>query len=333
MTVSEDITAGRADTGAGGETPAGADAIAGTDTIAVSGTAEPITVAVIGTGAIGQDLVSKIHRSPVLACGLVAGRNPESAGLRYAARLGYPTSAGGIDAILAASDPFDVVFDATNAMSHAAHWRLLQPVNTLLIDLTPSRVGQMVVPTVTGTQRPAERNVSLISCGGQASIPIAHALAGAFYVEYIEVVSTVASSIAGRATRLNLDEYVATTQHALVTFSGVRDCKAILNISPAVPAATFRTAIYAIIGDATEEAVQTVVANAAEQVRAFAAGYEVIACAVTGHQVVVSLEVTADSDVLPRYAGNLDIINSAAIGVAEQHAARLRQAAKTPVSR
>ncbi len=295
------------------------------------GTVEPITVAVIGTGAIGQDLVSKVHRSPVLECGLVAGRNPESVGLRHAARLGYPTTAGGIDAILAAPSPFDVVFDATNAMSHAEHWRLLQPLETLLIDLTPSRVGQMVVPTVTGTDTPTERNVSLISCGGQASIPIAHALASRFEVEYIEVVSTVASSIAGRATRLNLDEYVATTQHAITTFSGVRDTKAILNISPAVPPATFRTAAHAIIPGATAEAVRAVVADAAEQVRVFAPGYEVIACTVTGDRVFVSLEVTADSDVLPRYAGNLDIINSAAILVVEQHAARLGVAARMGV--
>ncbi|MBT2382475.1 acetaldehyde dehydrogenase (acetylating) [Streptomyces sp. ISL-11] len=294
-------------------------------------TVRPLGVAVIGTGAIGQDLVSKIHRSPVLECALVAGRNPESAGLRHAARLGCPVTAGGIDAILAAPRPFDVVFDATNAMAHAEHWRLLQPLDTLLIDLTPSRIGRMVVPTVTGTRTPAERNVSLISCGGQASSPIAHALAGRFDVRYIEVVSTVASSIAGRATRLNLDEYVATTEHALTTFSGVRDTKAILNISPAVPPATFRTAVHAIAPGATTEAVRAVVGEAAERVREFAPGYEVVACTVTGDRVVVSLEVTAHSDVLPRYAGNLDIINSAAIMVAEQQAARLGPAARTGV--
>jgi acetaldehyde dehydrogenase len=222
-----------------------------------------------------------------------------------------------------APSPFDVVFDATNAMSHAEHWRLLQPSDTLLIDLTPSHIGQMVVPTVTGTRPPTERNVSLISCGGQASVPMAHALAARFEVEYIEVVSTVASTIAGRATRLNLDEYVATTQHALTAFSGVQDTKAILNISPAVPPATFRTAVHAVIPGAAAEAVRAVVAETAAQARAFAPGYEVIACEVAGDRVVVTVEVTADSDVLPRYAGNLDIINSAAIMVAEQHAARL----------
>ncbi|WP_309111560.1 acetaldehyde dehydrogenase (acetylating) [Saccharothrix sp.] len=278
-------------------------------------------VAVIGTGAIGRDLVGKIHRSPVLDCALVAGRNPESEGLKHAARLGYPTSAEGIDAVLAAG-PFPIVFDATNALSHKEHWQLLKDVDTLLIDLTPSRVGDMVVPTVTGTRAPAARDVSLISCGGQAAIPVAHALAGRFPVSYLEVVSTVASRIAGRATRLNLDEYVATTQTALTEFSGVRDTKAILNISPAVPPATFRTAIHAVVPGASATEVRAVVAEAAERVRAFAPGYRVLACEVNGDRVVVSLEVAADSDVLPRYAGNLDIINSAAILVAEQHAAR-----------
>jgi acetaldehyde dehydrogenase len=295
--------------------------------------AEPLAVAVIGTGAIGQDLVSKIHRSPVLQCALVAGRNPESEGLRHAARLGYATTTDGIDAILSALRPFDVVFDATNAMSHAEHWLLLQPLDTLLIDLTPSHLGQMVVPTVTGTDRPLERNVSMVSCGGQASAPIAHALACRFPVEYIEVVSTVASDSAGRATRLNLDEYVATTQRAISSFSGVRDAKVMLNISPAVPPATFRTTVHAVIPGATVEDVRTVVAEAADKVRAFAPGYQVVACTVTGDRVAVSLEVTAASDVLPRYAGNLDLINSAAILVAEQYAARPDRTARTGARR
>ncbi|MEU5694800.1 acetaldehyde dehydrogenase (acetylating) [Actinosynnema sp. NPDC020468] len=286
-------------------------------------TPTPIRVAVIGTGAIGQDLIGKVHRSPVLECALVAGRNPGSAGLRFAADLGYPTSADGIGAILAAPRPFDVVFDATNALDHAEHWRLLAPFDTLLIDLTPSELGRMVVPTVTGTDSPTTRDVSLISCGGQASIPVAHALANRFDVAYLEVVSTVASTIAGRATRLNLDEYVATTQHALTAFSGVADTKAILNISPAAPPAAFRTALHAVVPHADATEVRALVEEAAGRVRAFAPGYRVTSCAVDGELVAVGLEVTATGDVLPPYAGNLDIIDSAAIMVAEQHAARL----------
>ncbi|WP_051385367.1 acetaldehyde dehydrogenase (acetylating) [Actinokineospora inagensis] len=282
-----------------------------------------VTVAVIGTGAIGQDLVSKVHRSPALRCGLVVGRNPDSAGLAHARALGYRTSAAGIDAVLAEPRPFDVLFDATSAAAHREHWRLLAHTPTLLVDLTPAKTGQMVVPTITGTHAPTDRDVSMISCGGQAATPVAHALAGAFTVDYLEVVSTVASTIAGRATRLNLDEYVATTQHALTTFTGVADTKAILNISPAVPPATFRSAVHAVIADADPTRVRAVVDAAAERMRGFAPGYRITACAVTADRVVVSIEVTADSDVLPHYAGNLDIINSAAVLVAEQHAARL----------
>ncbi|WP_432151264.1 acetaldehyde dehydrogenase (acetylating) [Streptomyces sp. bgisy029] len=297
------------------------------------GIARRASVAVIGTGAIGRDLVGKVLRSELLECALVAGRNPGSAGLRHAAELGCPTSADGIDAVLAASPAVDIVLDATSAMAHVEHWRLLEPLGPLVIDMTPSKVGQMVVPTVTGMQPPAVRNVNLISCGGQASVPIAHALAGRFAVEYIEVVSTVASTIAGRATRLNLDEYVATTAHAITAFSGVRDTKAVLNISPAVPPAPFRTAVHAIAPGAGAEAVRAVVAEAADRVRAVQPGYEVVACTVSGDRITVSVEVVADSDVLPPYAGNLDIIDAAAIMVAEQHAARLFPAARTRAGR
>ncbi|MFF0430648.1 acetaldehyde dehydrogenase (acetylating) [Streptomyces sp. NPDC004327] len=293
---------------------------------------EPVTVAVIGTGAIGRDLVSKIDRSPSLDLRLVAGRNPESAGLRYAERLGYATTAAGIGAVLATPRPFDVVFDATSAASHRDHWPLLEPLGTLVIDLTPSKVGEMVAPTVTGVSATTGRNVNLISCGGQASVPVVHALAARFPVSYVEVVSTVASDVAGRATRLNLDEYVATTGHAVTAFSGVRDVKAILNISPAVPPATFRTAVHARIPGADAAAVRAVVDAVAEEVRSFAPGYEVTAVTAVGDRVTITLRVMAHSDVLPPYAGNLDIINSAAVMVAEQHAARLGSASRSGVA-
>ena len=188
-------------------------------------------------------------------------------------------------------------------MSHAEHWRL-PPAAGHAADRPDPQPGRADGGADRDREHtPTERNVSLISCGGQASIPIAHALASRFEVEYIEVVSTVASSIAGRATRLNLDEYVATTQHAITRFSGVRDTKAILNISPAVPPATFRTAVHAIIPGAAAEAVRAVVADAAAQVRAFAPGYEVIACTVTGDRVFVSLEVTRTATCCPGTPG------------------------------
>lgn len=279
-----------------------------------------LSVAVIGTGAIGMDLVNKIQRSPLLHCGLLAGRNKDSAGFELAAQLGCPTSAGGIDAVLASPTPFDVVFDATNAMSHAKHWELLRPLGSLMIDLTPSHMGKMIVPTVTGTGALTERNVSLISCGGQASIPILHALSRHFRINDIEVVATVASNILGRATRINIDEYVDTTQRALSAFTGVANTKAILNISPAAPPAMFRVTIFAGIPGITKEQITPVLAEAVEAVRGFSAGYSLTALNVSEGRVSISLEVVASSKVMPEYAGNLDLINSAAILVAEQYA-------------
>ncbi|HIC7643085.1 TPA: acetaldehyde dehydrogenase (acetylating) [Serratia liquefaciens] len=279
-----------------------------------------LSVAVIGTGAIGMDLVNKIHRSPLLNCGLLAGRNKDSAGFELAAQLGCPTSAGGIDAVLASPTPFDVVFDATNAMSHAKHWELLRPLGSLMIDLTPSHLGKMIVPTVTGTDALTERNVSLISCGGQASIPILHALSRHFRINDIEVVATVASNILGRATRINIDEYVDTTQRALSAFTGVANTKAILNISPAAPPAMFRVTIFAGMPGVTKEQITPVLAEAVEAVRGFSAGYSLTALNVSEGRVSISLEVVASSKVMPEYAGNLDLINSAAILVAEQYA-------------
>jgi acetaldehyde dehydrogenase len=287
----------------------------------------PLNVAVLGTGIIGMDLVAKIKRSAVLECGLVAGRNKRSQGLRYAAELGCATTADGIDALVGAPSPFDVVFDATNAVSHPEHWKRLQPLGTLVIDLTPSRVGHMVVPTVNGTEASAHGDISLISCGGQASIPILHALTRSAPAEYIEVVTTAASSIVGRATRLNLDEYIETTQDAVRTFTGTPDVKAIFNISPAQPPATFRTAMSVLSPGAAAGPTRALVLSAAERVRAFAPGYTVTACDVSAERVFVSVEVTARSDLMPIYAGNLDIIDSAAVLIAEHHAAGRRSTA------
>ncbi|MFG2328464.1 acetaldehyde dehydrogenase (acetylating) [Streptomyces sp. NPDC048604] len=294
-----------------------------------------LNVAVLGAGLIGIDLVTKIQRSPALSCGLVVGRNSEARGLRQAASLGCATSAEGVDALTGAEEPFDIVFDATNATAHAEHWARLEPLGTLLIDLTPSRVGHMVIPTVNAADALEHGNVNLISCGGQASVPILHALAQRYTPEYVEVVTTAASPSVGRATRLNLDEYIATTQDAVRTFTGAREVKAIVNLSPARPPATFRVAMSAVLPGAEPEQVRALVREAAEEVRGYAPGYEVKACTVTDDRVFVAVEVSASpGDRIPRYAGNLDIINSAAILIAEQYAAsqdRLVGATKEPL--
>lgn len=291
-------------------------------------TAGRLSVSVLGAGLIGIDLTTKIVRSDYLDLRLVAGRDAATPGLRQAAQLGLPIATGGIHSLVEADDPFDVVFDATNASSHAEHAEMLSARGTMLIDLTPSKVGHMIVPTVNRADIRSHRDISMVSCGGQASIPVLHAIAKAHEVDYIEVVTTAATLSVGRGTRLNLDEYVETTQDAIRDFTGVKDVKAILNISPARPAATFRVAMSLLGKGLTADSVCSLVTGVASELRSFVGGFDVKACTVNDGKAFVAVEVTSSGDRIPRYAGNLDIINSAAIHAAECYAAdRLSKAA------
>lgn len=291
-------------------------------------TAGRLSVSVLGAGLIGVDLTTKIMRSGYLDLRLVAGRDAATPGLRQAAQLGLPIATGGIRSLVEVDDPFDVVFDATNASFHAEHAEKLSALGTLLIDLTPSKVGHMIVPTVNRADIRSQRDISMVSCGGQASIPVLHAIAKAHSVDYIEVVTTAATLSVGRGTRLNLDEYVETTQEAIRHFTGVKDVKAILNISPARPAATFRVAMSLLGKDLTGDSVRALVTGVASELRSFVGGFDVKACTVSDGKAFVAVEVTSSGDRIPRYAGNLDIINSAAIYAAECYAAdRLPKAA------
>jgi acetaldehyde dehydrogenase len=280
-----------------------------------------LNVAVIGAGLISLDLLTKIKRSPFLDCKLVVARDGKARGLRSAAALGYRTAGGGVTSLAAAGQKFDIVFDASNAVSHVEHWQYLEDLGALVIDLTPSMVGHMITPTVNGADALVHRNVSLISCGGQTSIPILHALTRLYSPSYIEVVTTAASVSVGRATRLNLDEYVDTTQAAVRAFTGVDDVKVMVNISPAQPPATFRVAMSMIGDDFDVDVMHKHVTTVAEEVRTFAGGFDIAACSVIDGKAFIAAEVQASGDLIPRYAGNLDIINSAAIFVAEQYAA------------
>ncbi|MFF9499876.1 acetaldehyde dehydrogenase (acetylating) [Streptomyces sp. NPDC014656] len=280
-----------------------------------------LPVAVLGAGLIGVDLAEKIMRSEFLDCRMVVGRDENTPGLRQAADLGLPIGTRGVESLLDAPEPFAVVFDATNAMAHAEHAERLRRAGVKLVDLTPSKVGRMVIPSVNGAEVLHCDDINMISCGGQASIPILHALTQAHRVEYVEVVTTAASPSVGRSTRLNLDEYVETTQDAVRDFTGVKDVKAILNISPARPPATFRVAMSVLGEGFAAASVSAAVTAAAERVRSFVRGYRITACVVEEGKVFVAAEVTSSGGRIPRYAGNLDIINSAAVHIAEQCAA------------
>jgi acetaldehyde dehydrogenase len=281
---------------------------------------KPFTAAVLGAGLIGVDLVAKIQRSSLLECRLVVARDDHARGLRMAARLGCQTSSRGLEAILDLSEPCDVVFDATNAMAHAQHWARLEPTGTTMIDLTPSMIGSIVVPTVNGAEADLRRNINLISCGGQAAIPLLHRLAQKIPADYIEVVTTAASRSVGRATRLNLDEYLETTQAAISRFTGVPAVKVMVNLSPAQPPSSFRVAISMLAPAADLETVSALVDEAADELRSFVPGYRVTVCSVANGVVFVAVEVEAIGDYVPHYAGNLDIINAVAVHIAERQA-------------
>ncbi|MGW7367490.1 acetaldehyde dehydrogenase (acetylating) [Streptomyces sp. NPDC054841] len=278
------------------------------------------SVAVLGAGLIGIDLADKIQSSKSLDLRLVVGRSRESLGLVRAADMGCATTSGGIAALLE-SGPFDVVFDASNADVHADHWEALRETGTTLIDLTPTQLGTVIVPTVNGGQAAAHRHINLVSCGGQAAIPVLHAVAQHCTPAYIEVVSTGASTSAGRATRLNLDQYIATTQAAIRSFTGTHQVKVMVNLSPARPAPLFRVVMTVLAPDLRPGPVGAAVASAAEEVRAFAPGFAVNSVEVQDGRISVAVQVTATGGRIPKYAGNLDIINGAALLLAEQHAA------------
>ena len=284
-------------------------------------TSQRLSVSVLGAGLIGVDLMTKIVRSENLDLRLVAGRDAATPGLRQAAKLGLPIATGGIRSLVEVDNPFDVVFDATNASFHAEHAAQLSALGTMLIDLTPSKVGHMIVPTVNRADIGSHRDISMVSCGGQASIPVLHAIAKAHAVDYIEVVTTAATLSVGRGTRLNLDEYVETTRDAIREFTGVKNVKVMLNISPAKPAATFRVAMSVLGQDMTEASVSALVTGVAQKLRSFVGGFAVKACTVREGKAFVAVEVTSAGDRIPRYAGNLDIINSAALYAAECYAA------------
>ncbi|MEU5090407.1 hypothetical protein [Streptomyces sp. NPDC021356] len=191
----------------------------------------PLNTAVLGTELLALDLVERMQNAPHLSCGLVVGRTPHSRGLAQAAELGCTTAAGGVSALLESGQTFDVVFDVTNAFEHSEHWSRLAGTGTVLIDLTPTSAGALIVPTVNGGQAARHHHIGLVSCGGQASLPVLHALAQHYRPQYVEMVATAASVSVGRASRLNLDEYVETTQEAIRRFTKTGAAKAMLNIS------------------------------------------------------------------------------------------------------
>lgn len=287
-------------------------------------TAKKLNVAILGTGNIGTDLLLKVVRSGVLSCRLFAGRNLSSPGMTKGSLLKVPVSARGLQSILDLKDELSLVFDATSAEDHCKHAPLLREAGLIAVDLTPAKVGRLCVPAVNLAACLDEPNVNMVTCGGQASIPLAQVIAQANPgITYIESVSSIASRSAGPATRINIDEYLQTTEHGLQLFTGCERTKAILNLNPAQPCVHMQTTVMAKIATPDLPRTKAAVAAMVEVIRQYVPGYQlVVEPMVEGGRLVAMVRVDGLGDYLPRYAGNLDIINCAAIAFAEAVARR-----------
>ncbi len=282
-------------------------------------------MAILGSGNIGTDLLMKIQRSAWLTCALFCGRNHHSRGLQKAQLLGVATSDRGIAALVEQADTYQLVFDATSAEDHLQHWPILEKLGKSVIDMTPSQVGRMFVPAVDSLEEIREKNVNMISCGGQTALPLIAAVSGVSgTIDYIEVVSSIASKSAGPATRLNIDEYIETTEKAIKFYSGCRQAKKILILNPAHPSVPMQTTISLKIEAPDIALIQRVVQEKVNQVKAYVPGYELLVSPrVDQGRVFLSVKVLGVGDYLPTYAGNLDIINCAALVTAEEYAKEL----------
>lgn len=280
-------------------------------------------VAILGSGSIGIDLMFKVKTTETLDLAFVVGRNGKSDGLRLARDCKVETSADGLDFLRENADAYDLVFDATSAAAHKLHNPYFAQAGKFAIDLTPAKVGRLCVPCINLPDADSAQNVNLITCGGQASLPLAYALSQAVdEIDYLEVVSAIASKSAGMATRENINEYITTTEYALASFTGAKKTKAILNINPAEPGIQMQTTLYAHARYKDFGKVRSKIADMVEQVREYVPGYQLVVQPIESQgRIQVSLTVRGRGDYLPEYAGNLDIINCAAIAVAEhQHA-------------
>ncbi|MFG1677940.1 acetaldehyde dehydrogenase (acetylating) [Micromonospora sp. NPDC049282] len=303
-------------------------------------------VAIIGSGNIGTDLMIKVIRlSDTLEMGAMVGIDPESDGLARARRLKVPTTHDGVDGLIA-MDGFEdigIVFDATSAKAHKANAGQLASYGKRLVDLTPAALGPFVVPAVNLGEHLDAPNVNMVTCGGQATIPIVAAVSRVTPVAYAEIVASIASKSAGPGTRANIDEFTETTSHAIVTVGGAAHGKAIIILNPAEPPLIMRDTVFCLIGaddPAVHEQIRSSIEQMVADVAAYVPGYRLkqqvqitpipegqpvhtLAGKVPlSHQVSVFLEVEGAAHYLPAYAGNLDIMTSAALRTAERLAVR-----------
>lgn len=284
-----------------------------------------VKVAILGSGNIGTDLMMKLGRSEVLELTTVIGIDPDSDGLRKARELGYVTIDSGINGFLERPELADIVFDASSAKAHIRHAKLLREAGKQVLDLTPAAVGPLVVPPVNIKEHVDADNINLITCGGQATIPMVHAIHSVQPVEYAEIVATISSKSAGPGTRANIDEFTETTARGIEKIGGARVGKAIIILNPAEPPIMMRDTIHVLVkgNQVDEEGITRSIKEMEKQVQEYVPGYKLRQEPIfNGNHVTVFIEVEGAGDYLPKYSGNLDIMTAAAVKVAEEWAKR-----------
>ena len=283
-----------------------------------------IKAAIIGPGNIGIDLMYKLQRSELIEQTKMIGIYETSEGLRLARELGIESSAKGIDA-LTADDGVEIVFDATSAKAHVANSKVIKALGKYAIDLTPAALGPYTVPAV------SEENINLnidnynmVTCGGQATIPIVAAINRVQSVEYAEIVATIASKSAGPGTRANIDEFTETTAKAVCMVGGAKKGKAIIILNPAEPPLYMRDTIYAMVNDPDKEKIVESIHEMVKKIQTYVPGYTLLTEPIfDGNKIVTMVQVEGAGDYLPKYSGNLDIMTCAAKAVGEDLAKQL----------
>ncbi len=285
---------------------------------------ERVKAAIVGPGNIGIDLMMKImNKSKYLQLDYMAGIIQGSLGLRLADERGIRTSYTGIDEILADNE-IKIVFEATSASAHLANAPKYKAAGKKAVDLTPAAVGKYIVPAVNLADCLGEDNVNMVTCGGQATVPIVNAISNIQTVEYAEIVSTISSKSAGPGTRLNIDEFTETTANALEAVGKAKKGKAIMILNPAEPPIMMRNTIYTMVENPNMDAITKSVENRITEIQKYVPGYQLIMPPMyDGDKITTMIQVTGMGDYLPVYAGNLDIITCAAVRVGDEFAAHI----------
>ena len=277
-----------------------------------------IKAGIIGSGNIGTDLLLKLIKTDFISLVIFSGRRLNSKGMETAKKNNIPITDNGIQYFIDNPNYCDIVYDCTNALDAKKHAKVFKEQQVKVIDLTPAKVGVFCVPSVNELKN--EMNINMITCGGQASIPILYSISKyCDKLTYIEVVSQIASDSAGMATRLNIDNYIETTENAITQFTETEKCKVILNLNPAIPQVDMQTTMFIKANSFDFEPLLGSIYNKIIELKKYIPHYELVMPPVINNNILVmSVRVKGSGDYLPEYAGNLDIINCAAIEITKK---------------